>query len=414
MSEIFSRSEVQQSEELVERTKLVEGWLKGWVGGDNLPGAIVGVYNKKGEEICICNVQPKTQSNYDRKTIYRIYSMTKPITTVAAMILIDRGLLSVEDEVSKYIPSFGKSTVYVNGSVESPATEPLKTSIRIYHLLTHTSGISYGIFSNHVCDQILRNNVGLDTINWFRNTPLDKLCDHFASTPLHFQPGTHFLYGFNTDILGRIIEIITGMTLRDFFMKEIFEPLKMLDTDFYVPEDKIDRLANCYEFSGQFNYIPSTSGERDRSKNPSWYSGGGGLVSTLDDYAIFAIMMLNKGEFNGVRIVSAKSVENMTTNHLPDGKTTFDMEFENSFSESSGPGIGFGYGVYVLTDPKVAKGTEMSGVGEYGWGGVASTTFYVDPEKEITAILLTQLIPSSTYRFRSQFRWLTHNLISNN
>eukprot|EP01038_Epipyxis_sp_PR26KG_P010134 gene10134-13633_t len=393
-------------------------FLESWVNGGTLPGAVLGLYNSAGKELFYhecCNSNTAVK-RYERSTIFRIYSMTKPITTIAIMKLIENGHISLDDEVSKWIPSFTNSTVLIGGTLENPITEPISTKMTIRHLLTHTSGISYGIFNSKTLhDQLLQNSVpNNDWQNWFQNTDLETLSENVAHSPLCFQPGTKFHYGLSIDILGRIIEVVSKMSLREYFLNEILGPLDMIDTDFFVPEDKFSRLADCYDATSSFGFQPSSHPERQRERCPTFLSGGGGLVSTLNDLSHFVNCLLNKGSYNGNQIISRESCELMMTNQLPHDLNMVDMAFEMGFSEFYGGGCGFGFGGYVITDPVVAKGGSLSGRGEYGWGGVGSTFFYVDPEKDLAMIFLTQLIPSSSNPIRAQLRWLSHHIISSN
>jgi CubicO group peptidase (beta-lactamase class C family) len=284
-----------------DKKEHVKSWMNSWIVGGSFPGALMGVYNKSGEELFYHEVdqsilkigEPKT---YNRDSIFRIYSNTKPVTTVAALILMERGLLSLHDPISKFIPSFEHTKVFVSGTASEPVLEDLKTPLTIHHLMTHTSGIPYGIFSNSVSDQSIRDKVGDDWKVWFMNTELEVLCDAIAKSPLVFQPGTSFLYGLNTDILGRVIEVVSGLKLDEFFLKEIFTPLSMVDTGFFVPADKLHRLVECYDYVPvSHSYKPSVNAERQRDVKHTINSGGGGLVSTLGDYARFSRCLLNKG-----------------------------------------------------------------------------------------------------------------------
>lgn len=391
----------------------LKSWLDAWIVGGTHPGAVMGVYDKEGNELFYHDVDqskfnPDEPKKYNRDSIFRIYSMTKPITSVAAMILVDRKLLSIDDPLSKYIPAFANTQVYVSGGVEDIVTEPVKTPLTIKHIMTHTSGITYALFGTTPCDMILRNNVGPDAANWYRNTELSVLCDAVARSPLCFQPGTKFLYGLNTDILGHVVEIVSGMKLNDFFMKEIFQPLGMIDTDFYVPPEKIHRLVDCYShFAANHSFKLTPLTEIRRDVMPTLLAGGGGLNSTLADYARFCRCLINGGVLEGVRILSAEAVAVMTSNHLPGGVDISDIA-SDGFSESVGPGYGFGLGVAVLTKPLAAKGALYSSKGEYGWGGVASTVFAIDPEQGCFCILLTQVMPSSAYPLRAQMRYMVH------
>ncbi len=345
-----------------------------------------------------------------RDSIFRIYSMTKPITCVAILMLIERGLLHLEDPIEKYIPAFNKQlVVFIEGDENNFTSVPTEKSITIKDLMMHTSGITYGIFGAHPCDKIVMNYLKNDAAAWFRNTSLSDLCEAISNTPLMFQPGTKWHYGFSHDVLGYVIEIVSGMTLDAFFTSQIFQPLGMHDTDFHVPSHKLHRLVSCYELKGpNHGYIKSTSQERDRSNIPTMKSGGGGLVSTIDDYMIFCRSLLNGGIYNGVRILSESSVALLNTNHLPDGKDIEDVSFAKGFSETVGEGIGFGLGVSVVTKPEIGRGCSLSGIGEYGWGGAASTWCQIDPVKNVVTVFMTQIIPSSLLPMRSHLRWLSH------
>jgi CubicO group peptidase (beta-lactamase class C family) len=364
-----------------------------------------------------------------RNSIFRIYSMTKPVTIVAALILIERGLLSLDDPVGKYIPSFQNMTVFVGGDEHNPITEPTHRDVTIKDLMMHTAGITYGIFPASPVDKILTTKIE-DAKNWFSNTPLKELCDTLGTVPLVFQPGTKWLYGLNTDVLGRVIEVISGQTLDEFFQNQIFTPLGMKDTGFYVPQDKLSRLVDCFDFTGTTvptGFRLSTHPERDRSKKPTLLSGGGGLVSTIDDYSKFVRCLQRGGSYNPSHgccpcailssifstktksLLRPETIKLMHENHLPDGKDIKDLDI-GTFSESLGAGVGFGLGVSVISNPALVNGGSLSGKGEYGWGGVASTWFTIDPVKQVSGVFFAQVIPSSKSLVRSQLRWLCHSI----
>ncbi len=401
------------------RESHLKSCIDAWVASQAVPGMMVGVFDRTGQELFYHAADNSRRNNptspdhnmkaYTRDTLFRIYSMTKPVTTVAAMILVERGLLSLDDELSKWIPSFKEMQVCVGGTVEEPLTELAQTPITIKHLLTHTSGITYGFFGTTVPDMILRKHSGEDYKYWFHFTKLNELCEQVARTPLLFQPGKHFHYGLSTDVLGHVIEIASGKSLDIFFKEEIFNPLQMFDTAFQVPEEKRSRLAEVFEVAIGQSYTVSKNPERDRFTEPVLLTGGGGLVSSIDDYSKFSCMLLNNGEFRGVRILQEQTIHIMTRNHLPGDADLAHLSFDHSFSEVIGPGYGFGYGFSVLRDPSVGKGCELSGKGEYGWGGVAATNFHNDPEKNLSFIFMTSLIPgASVYPIRAQMRYLGH------
>lgn len=414
ISKIDPKSHTAQSaKKQTSKFDKIKCWLDTWVNSGAFPHAIVSVHHKGNEVFFHAASGSGTASQVNRDTIFRIYSMTKPITGLGIIILMERGLLAVDDFVEKYLVEFSGQPVYASGDAESIKSVPLSEKLRIHHLLTHTSGITYALFGNHPCDTLIRQAVPNDDFrNLFCNTNLEDLSKYVASVPLCFQPGTKFHYGLSTDILGLIIEKVSGKSLDEFFKSEIFEPLGMQDTSFVIPPEKAHRLAECYEATSSFGVKVSTGVERNRLEPRPLLSGGGGLVSTIDDYALFAKFLLKKGlTENGRRLVRSSSIEKMTTNHLPPGEDLGSFAFDKSFSEAYGNGIGFGYCMSVVTNPSIAAGAGLSGVGEFGWGGVASTFFFIDPVNDLISILMTQLIPSSKYPIRQQLRWLAHWLV---
>jgi len=309
--------------------------------------------------------------------------------------------------------------------------------VTIRHLLTHTSGICYALGNSKLNDKILQKHLGADLLSSYRDVSTATLCDHIANTPLSFQPGTGFEYGLGFDVLGRVIEVATDRRLDEFFATELFRPMEMLDTDFYVPPDKIHRLAKCYSHvQGDYCMLPSpsvnttahgielsfecvghryelsTQPERRRDELPTNLAGGAGLVSTIDDFSRFLQTLVNKGVYRGKRVFSETIVQQITQNQLPGVGSIIGLTRNKGFLEVEASGFGFGLGVYVLTNPLAAPGGELSGRGEFGWGGLASTGFFVDPEKRIYHLFMTQLLPSSAYPVRSHMRYLTHLLAS--
>lgn len=375
---------------------------------DNLDASLLKVKEEFFHVTGLQDVENKVPC--DRNTIYRIYSMTKPITTVAALILMERGQMDLDDPVYKYIPSFEHMSVLTGGTVHAPETEPLNEHITIRHLMSHSSGMTYGLFGNTVSDKLFQSDSAFKQ-GWFK-MPLSELCDLVASIPLLFQPGTKFCYGLNTDVLGHIIELVSGVSLDAFFKQEIFNPLGMHDTGFIVPAKDLSRLAQCYTYANGHGLKLSDTPERNRSTPRPLLSGGGGLVSTMDDYSRFASMLLRGGiSAEGVRLLKAGTVREMHTNQLPGNGTVLELSFNKAFSEGTGPAMGFGLGVAVVLDPSTARGACHSSVGEFGWGGVASTFFCVDPVNLSVIIAMTQLTPSSSYPIRHQLRWLGHQLL---
>ncbi|MHA6785410.1 serine hydrolase domain-containing protein [Pseudonocardia saturnea] len=332
-------------------------------------------------------------------TLWRIYSMTKPVTSVAALMLHERGLLALTDPVSRYLPAFADLRVYRGGSAANPGTEPASEPMRIWHLLTHTAGLTYGFHHAHPVDEAYRSRgfeFGVPT-----GMDLATACDAWAGLPLVHQPGAEWNYSVATDVLGRVVEVVSGKPLDEFLDEEILRPLDMTDTGFGAADP--DRLAALY--------VPRPGGglhRHDRMgdaalREPTFLSGGGGLVSTAADYHRFTRMLARGGELDGVRLLGPRTVAYATRNHLPGGVDL--QEFGRPiFAESSYHGVGFGLGFSVVVD--AAAGKALTSDGEYAWGGLASTAFYVDPVEEITAMFFTQLMPSSTYAIRPQLRTL--------
>jgi CubicO group peptidase (beta-lactamase class C family) len=338
-------------------------------------------------------------------TLWRIYSMTKPITSVAAMMLYEQGALELTDPISRWIPAFADARVYKAGPAQGASTVPATEPVRVWHLLTHTSGLTYGFHHAHPVDEMYR------TAGYEFGAPdgvdLEAACDAFARFPLLFQPGTEWNYGVSTDVLGRVVEAVSGQPLDAFFAEHILGPLGMDETVWSVGPDDVDRLATLY-LAGRDGLVTNRTLGEAATRPPTLFAGGGGLVSTAGDYHRFTQMLLRGGELDGARLLGPRTVAYMTRNHLPDG---VDLETFGRpiFAESSYRGVGFGLGFSVVDD--VAAGKLLTSAGEYAWGGMASTAFYVDPAEEVTAMFFTQFLPSSTYPIRSRLRTLVQQAI---
>lgn len=340
-------------------------------------------------------------------TIWRIYSMTKPVTSVAALMLWEEGALELTDPVSRYIPAFADTRVYRSGSAVNPGTEPVVEPIRVHHLLTHTSGLTYGFHHAHPVDEMYRGKG--HEFGAPRGHDLATACDTWASLPLLFQPGSEWNYGVSTDVLGRVVEVASGMSLDAFFRERILDPLGMTDTGFHVSaEEDLARLATLYVPKPGGGLVRSGAMAEAITREPTFLSGGGGLASTLHDYHRFTQMLARGGELDGVRLLGPRTLAYATRNHLPGGA---DLETIGRpiFAESTYQGTGFGLGFSVVVDP--AAGKQLQGLGEYGWGGLASTAFYVDPVEELSVVFMTQLMPSSTHPIRPQLRVLVSQAV---
>jgi CubicO group peptidase (beta-lactamase class C family) len=340
-------------------------------------------------------------------TLFRVYSMTKPITSVAAMMLYEEGGFELKDPVSKFIPSFADVRVYRQGSAAAPVTEPATEPVRMWHLLTHTAGLTYGFHHVHPVDAMYR------TAGYEWGSPpgktLEQCCDDWAALPLVFQPGSEWNYGVNTDVLGRVVEVVSGQPLDEFFRTRIFDPLGMNETAFFVDEPDHHRLAALYFPNPADRTAMRLDAMGDIAKvKPTFLSGGGGLVSTAADYHRFTQMLVGGGALDGNRLLGTRTLAYMTRNHLPGGA---DLEaFGRAlFSETTFDGVGFGLGFSVVDDNVKTK--VLSSVGDYGWGGAASTAFWIDPAEQITALFLTQLLPSSTHPIRPQLKQLVYQAL---
>lgn len=393
-----------------ERLARIDRHFEGYVDQKKLAGWHIAV-SRRGQLVHSSTYGHRDLAgglDFTDDTVVRLFSMSKPITSVAAMMLYEEGLLELKSPIATWIPEFADARVYRSGSHLAPVTEPLVEPIRVWHLLTHTSGLTYGFHNTHVTDAIYRKG----GFEW-GNPPdadLAECCALWAKMPLAFQPGSEWNYGVSTDVLGRIVEVVSGMPLDEFFRTRIFEPLGMTETDFYVHEASLDRFATLYvrnPATGDAVPAPGPLG-RVADTPPAMLGGGGGLVGTAHDYLRFAHMLLNKGELDGVRLLGSRTVDYMTRNHLPGGA---DLERYGRplFAETSFDGIGFGLGFSVVLD--AAENKVMRSEGEYSWGGAASTIFWVDPVNEIVALFLTQLLPSSTYPIRSQLNQLVQQAL---
>jgi CubicO group peptidase (beta-lactamase class C family) len=343
----------------------------------------------------------------EHDTIFRMYSMSKPVTSVAAMMLYEEGAFELKDPVSRFIPSFADTRVFRGGSAVQPVTEPVTEPMLIWHLLTHTAGLTYGFQYSSPVDAIYRS-AGFE---WGTPPGLDLAgcCDRWASLPLLFQPGTEWSYSVATDVLGRVVEVASGRSLDEFLAERIFGPLGMVDTGFQVPAADAGRLAALY----MPDPVTGAAAQQDglgaaALQPPEVLSGGGGLVGTAADYHRFTEMLRRGGELDGVRLLGTRTVDYMTRNHLPGGADL--EEFGRPlFAETTFDGTGFGLGFAVVDDPVKAK--VLGTAGSYLWGGAASTAFWVDPVEEITALFLTQLLPSSTHPIRSQLNQLVYQAL---
>ena len=379
-----------------------------YVGPGKIPGSLT-LVARRGKA-CYLDIQGRRDVERDtpmtEDTILRIYSMTKPITSVAMMTLHEKGLFCLDDPVHRYIPSWRDLKVRSAGSFPLFATEPTRRPMTIRDLFMHTSGLTYDFMRATNIDYAYRK---LQVGNPRPGYTLQQMVDELAGLPLEFSPGERWNYSLATDVLGYLIEVISGQSLPDYLQHTIFDPLGMTDTGFGVAPEKLDRFASCYERNLNKEMVLSDDGQDSHFADRSFYSGGGGLLSTLGDYYRFSSMLLNGGSLEGQRILGARTVDFMTANHLPGG-TDMSRFATGSFSESGYAGVGFGLGFARKLDP-LANGHPGS-AGSFYWGGLASTLFWVDPAEELVVIFLTQLMPSSTFNFRGQLENIIYGALN--
>jgi CubicO group peptidase (beta-lactamase class C family) len=336
-------------------------------------------------------------------TLFRIYSMSKPITSAAFMMLVEEGLVALDDPVSRFIPEWKNLGVYDGGMLGSFRVTAPARPMQIIDLLRHTSGLTYGFQQRGNVDAAYRK-LGVGELE--SPGTLETMIQALAGLPLEFSPGTAWNYSVSTDVLGYLIGKISGQPFETFLHERLIRPLGMFDTDFFVPKAKADRLAACYAFGPKGVTLQDDPMGSAYLKPPSLVSGGGGLVSTAGDYLKFCQMILGGGELDGARLLSPKTIQLMSVNHLPGGGDLKSLS-RSMFSEAAYAGLGFGLGFSTTIDP--AATLIPATLGDLSWGGAASTFFWIDPTEELIAILMTQLMPSSAYPIRRELRTLVYS-----
>ena len=372
-----------------------------YVDGGYLPGMLTYVY-RKGQLVHtgMCGQMDLERGKPMREdAIFRIYSMSKPITAVALMMLVEEGLLGLDDLVHTHIPAWKDLAVYASGmpslladAPPSYLTTPVLRPMKVVDLATHTSGLTYGFMMRTAVDAAYRRAKLTD-----RQTDggLQGMIDQLARIPLDFSPGTAWNYSVAIDVLGYLVEKLSGQSFGEFLRTRLFEPLGMNDTAFWVPEEKVERFSSCYQpetGGGRGLKLQDDARESTYARPPKLESGGGGLVSTAHDYLRFCRMMLNGGTLDGVQILSPKTVALFSLNYLPGNREIADMALPGMFSESGYAGVGFSLGCGVNID--VAKTRLPGSLGEYFWGGAAATAFWIDPKEKLTVVFMTQVIGS--------------------
>lgn len=394
------------------RLNRIGDWMQTYIDARRFAGASV-LVAQGGREVYYhdCGLRDVAANQpWQRDTVARIYSMTKPVTSVAIIMLAERGLFHLDAPLSDFIPAFSEMRCLVSGATSIDQTEACATPT-LHQLLTHTSGLSYGFNPGVLGAEMAEQHIE------FRGDKLTmaQMADKVAALPLAFAPGSRWEYSVATDVLGHVIEVVTGKTLEQFFIDEIFDPLSMNETRFVVPPAAKDRFAACYTplagnaFSvGKVDTGADTLRQLDGADkspflNPQIQSGGGGLVGTIDDYLKFTEMMRT----GGAGLIGPKTLDFMMRNHL--GGDIASMG-PRSFAEQPMEGMGFGLGGAVLLDPGRARAP--GSIGDFSWGGMASTAFWIDPVFDLSVIFFTQLIPSSAYPARPQLRALVHGALT--
>jgi len=338
-------------------------------------------------------------------TIFRIYSMTKPITSVAMMMLYERGFFQLADPVHRLIPEWRDLQVYTGGEAPSFETKPPDRPMTIRDIMSHMSGLTYGGDPGHPLDAAYQeNNVGSRE----HGATLKSMVSKMAELPLKFSPGTRWHYSLSTDVLGYLVEVISGMPFDKYLQEKIFDPLGMVDTGFQLPEEKLERFpANYNRMPDKTLMLEDDPATSLYLKPRTFFSGGGGLISTTADYLRFCQMLVNGGELDGVRILGPKTIELMSMNHLPGGQDLTELAM-GAFSETANEGIGFGLGLAVTLGQVESQSISA---GDYYWGGAASTIFWIDPSEELIVIFMTQLMPSNAFNFRGQLKSMIYPAI---
>jgi CubicO group peptidase (beta-lactamase class C family) len=375
--------------------------MRQFVDDHKLPGVIT-LVARRGKVVhfeCVGQRDIEADKPIEPDTIFRIYSMTKPMTTAAMMMLYEEGKFKLDDPVSQYIPEFKALTVYERDENGEFQRVPTDREMTIRDLMRHTSGLTYGFFGATPVDKMY---VEADVLS--RTGNLRDMIHKLSDLPLLFQPGTRWQYSVAVDVQGHLVELFSGKTLDEFFQDRIFEPLKMQDTGFYVASDKLDRFAANYGPGEDGGLTPIDPLEKSPYRaSPTFYSGGGGLVSTTSDYVRFCQMMLNGGQLEGVRLLKPQTVAQMTKNQLPEELIPIGV----SLLRLKGTGFGLGFSVKVRVDDSEPAGA----VGEYGWGGAASTSFFISPNEELIGVAMTQHMPLAT-AYAQEFRTLVYDAIA--
>jgi CubicO group peptidase (beta-lactamase class C family) len=340
-------------------------------------------------------------------TLWRIYSMTKPVTAVAALLLVEEGKLTLDDPVGRHLPAFAEPRVYVEGSGTDVRTRPAAGPLLIRHLMTHTAGLTFAFYHCHPVDALYRE-ANLESAV-LPGSDLARTVDVYASLPLQFDPGTQWNYSVASNVLGRVIEVVSGRPLDEFLAERVFGPLGMTDAGFRVTDAQADRLAELYGETDDGGIAP-IPGLPLRNGRPRFLSGSGGLAASAHDIHRFMELLRRRGELDGTRLLAPETVDLMTSNHLPDGADLRSFGSRPAHDEPNNDGVGFGLGVSDVIDPSRTRAP--AGLGTYGWSGVATTTFWIDPTRDLTVQFMTQVRPKTSHTMFTDLKRLVHEAVT--
>jgi CubicO group peptidase (beta-lactamase class C family) len=392
-----------------DRLRRIDTHFRRYIDDGRLPGYQV-LVARRGKIAFLSGYGYRDRENelpVEADTVYRIYSMTKAITSVALMMLWEEGAFQLHDPVARFLPAFAETPVWHGGSSVKPQLVAQAAPMEIGHLFTHTSGLTYGFHHVHPTDELYRK-AGYE-LGAPRGATLADACDTWATLPLRFQPGTRWNYSVATDVLGRLVEVISGQPLDEFFRTRLFDPLAMSETSFDAV-GRTDRLAALYIPDGTTKPAVRFDPIGKQVTRPATFlSGGGGLVSTIGDYHRFLRCLLNGGELDGARVLGPRTLDLMGRNHLPGGVDMAAIA-EDGMTELARVGMGFGLGFAVTLDP--GRSQQASSVGDLSWGGAASTGFWFDRAEDLDVVFMTQLLPSSTHPLRPELRSLVYQAIT--
>jgi CubicO group peptidase (beta-lactamase class C family) len=363
--------------------------LRSWIDQYHYPGFSVIVHHRGRVvfEDCVGVMDLETGRPLREDAIFRIYSLTKPVACAALMTLFDEGKFLLDDPLAKFIPSFQEMRVVGPGN-DLSNTVPAEVPITIRHLLTHTSGLAYGVGLGPL-EELACQSGHFDIPHLVLIHPLEKIAEIFSSLPLAFQPGAAYSYSISHDLVGYLVSLISGQPFDEYLQERFFKPLGMVDTGFWVPPEKLHRLVSLYSINAESQLVRVEAAKGSVFARPDAVpSGGGGLVSTRPDYLLFVLMLLNGGELDGVRVINPRTVSLIASNQLTPAQMAAltPMSFDK-------PGYGYGFGVSVIMDR--AKAGTLASNGTFGWSGAAGTTMFIDPQEDLAAMLMTQVMESA-------------------